>query len=691
MSVNKNFSAALKSHQQGRFSEAEALYRQVLKEQPGYPQAIRNLGFMANQVGKYQIAINLLDRYLKKNPTDAAAYNVIGNAFVKINRPQYAIASYRQALKNNPDFVPALYNLGGVLSNNGRHDEAIRVMNRVLKLQPDSANAYNVLATSYKHKGHYGMAVSAYRKALSLNPGFALAYNNLGNTYLKVGFMEQALECYQAALKFAPNYVVARFNMGSSLWGLRHTKEAIEAFNQALAVRPNWPDAQFSLTRALQAICEWENPHSDINDYKNYFFEKPGKVDPFFFLSQNSTHAEQLLCATNFAKKFAVPEAQQFRHTPKKSKRKIRIGYISGNFHKHPNSYLSVGMFEQHDRNRFEVFGYSYGFDDKTDIRKRVEESFDHFHHMQEMTDIQIAQKIYDDGIDILIDRQGYTLRHRMTIASYRPAPIQVNYLGYPGTMGSEAMDYVIADPFVLPADQQEFYVEKLVHLPDCYQSTDNKQKIAKRTPTRSECGLPEDAFVFCSFNNSNKVQPEFYDVWMRLLKAAPGSVLWLLSKDKLTEDNLRKEAKKRGVDSDRIIFAPSAGHEEHLARQKVADLLLDTLPYNAHTTASDALWAGLPMLTCVGNTFAGRVGGSILQAVGLPELITYSLTDYEALATKLATDKKAYTKIRNKLKRNRLTTPLFDTELYTRNMEEVYIKMYKNWQAGNAPKAILK
>ena len=324
------------------------------------------------------------------------------------------------------------------------------------------------------------------------------------------------------------------------------------------------------------------------------------------------------------------------------------------------------------------------GRDDHSEIGARLRKAFDHFVDLSGLSDDEAARRIHADGIDILIEMKGYTAGARTGISARRPAPVQASFIGFPGTMGADFIDYIIADPFVLPMDQQDAYSEKIVHLPHCYQPNDASRLIAEVTPTRAQCGLPEQGFVFCSFNNSYKLTPAFFDIWMRLLRVAPGSVLWLLESNNLVKDNLRHEARQRGVDPDRLIFSPKLPSPEHLARHRLADLFLDTLPYNAHTTASDALWAGLPVLTCVGDTFAGRVAGSLLNAVGLPELVTTSLDDYEDLARQLSCgDPDLLQGLRHKLLGRRLASPLFDSARYARNFEAALTQMWENFSRG--------
>jgi predicted O-linked N-acetylglucosamine transferase (SPINDLY family) len=462
--------------------------------------------------------------------------------------------------------------------------------------------------------------------------------------------------------------------------------EAIAAFEQAITLRPNYPEAFSQLLGSRQHACDW----TDYVLHQERLLEivrQGGRFPPFILLSVASTAVDQLLCARQWAERISR-QAHTFQHPPRPQQARIRLGYLSSDFREHATAHLMAELFEQHDRSCFELIGYSCGPNDGSAMRARLTRAFDRFVDLRPLSHTEAARVIHQDGIGILVDLKGYTQHARTEILAHRPAPIQVNYLGYPGTMGADFIDYLIADPFVAPMEQQAFYTEKLVHLPDCYQPNDTKRRIAEPTPSRAECGLPEQGFVFCCFNNSYKITPSFFEIWMRLLQAVPGSVLWLLEANGLAKKNLRQEAQARGVNPERLVFAPRKPLPEHLARHRQADLFLDTLPFNAHTTTSDALWAGLPVLTCVGKTFAGRVAGSLLQAIGLSDLITGSLSQYEALALSLATQPQKLAEVRRKLEGNKSGMPLFDVVRFTRNIEASYTRMWKAWCSGQEPTA---
>jgi predicted O-linked N-acetylglucosamine transferase (SPINDLY family) len=394
------------------------------------------------------------------------------------------------------------------------------------------------------------------------------------------------------------------------------------------------------------------------------------------------------ICAENYCRHLVPVTPAPLVDAAPYPHEKIRIAYLSADFQHHATAILMAELFERHDRERFELHALSFGEDDGTGWRERLVKAFDHFHDVRLLTDEASADLLRSLEIDIAIDLKGYTALARPEILSWRPAPVQVNYLGYPGTMGAAFIDYVVGDRIVTPSAHEPFYAEKIVQLPDCYQANDSTRRIADQAPTRAEAGLPEGGFVFCSFNIQRKLSAPVFAVWMRLLAAVPGSVLWLMVNNEGARAKLRQAAEASGIAVERIVFADRTGLESHLARHRLADLFLDTLPYNSHTTASDALWAGLPLVTCMGKAFPARVAASLLEAVGLPELITQTLEEYEALALALARDPERLAGLRQKLGTNRLVQPLFDTGRFCRHFEAALITMHQIAQNGEAPRA---
>jgi protein O-GlcNAc transferase len=526
------------------------------------------------------------------------------------------------------------------------------------------------------------------RRVGELTPDKPEAHRDLGEVLARVGRLDEAVMSFHQALAIDPDFAPAHFGLGNVLKTRGKLRDAVACFDRAAALDPENADVLSVWFRERQIICDWSRYHEFEVKVRQAIGAQPSAGAPFTLLALSSTPQEQLDCARRVGAKIAVRESQLLPRRQPRPGDRIRVGYLSADFRPHPVGFLIAEVIERHDRRRFEVFGYSSGPDEPSGMRRRFSGAFDRFVDINDTPHRVAARLIHDDGIDILVGLTGYTAHGRSGILANRPAPIQVNYLGYPGTMGADFVDYIIVDRFLVPPDQQPLYTEKLVYLPNCYQPSDTRRIIAEPGPSRVECGLPEAGFIFCSFNNSYKITPTFFDVWMRLLNAVPGSVLWLTQSNALVADNLRREATSRGIAAERLVFAPPVPMPKYLARLGLADLFMDTLPYNAGATANDALWAGLPVLTCSGESYVGRMAGSLLTAAGLPELITTSLAEYEALALRLATDRNQLAALQQKLARNRSTMPLFDIARFTRDLEAAYTKMWETWGAGRPPEA---
>ena len=593
-----------------------------------------------------------------------------------------------QLQSENPD---AWHLLGVIAAQRKQYKEAIERIERAIEIKPTEATFHGNLGNALQEQGRLEEAMKSYQRVLQLKPDSHQAHNNLGNALKEQGKLEEAMKSYQRALQLKPDFHQAHNNLGTALKEQGKLEEAMKSYQRALQLKP---DSQISLSQYVwtrRMICHWD----DLTTFEQSLIavaqseqSAPSQISPFLFLAVTDDPSVQLEAAHNYCRKNAESTLPPLWKGERYIHDKIRLAYLSADYQQHATANLMAELFEQHDRSRFELFALSFGREDTSPMRKRLIKAFDHFIDVRQMSHLEAAQQIRNLEIDIAVDLKGYTKDCRPQILAHRPAPIQVNYLGYPGTMGVDFIDYILVDSFVVPPEQQPYFTEKLVHLPDCYQVNVSKHAIADRTPSRQECGLPAQGFIFCSFNNSYKIAPTFFDIWMRLLKVVPGSVLWLLSHNQWMEENLRREAQSRRVTPDRLLFAPKQKLPEHLARHRLADLFLDNLPYNAHTTASDALWAGLPVLTCAGQSFAARVAGSLLHAIGLPELVTYNVEDYEALALKLATEPEFLQQINEKLQRNRLNTPLFDTDRFRQNIEAAYTKMWSLWHKGKTPRA---
>jgi len=685
----------------GRLDEAVDSYDRALGLKPDYTHALNNRGLALHQLKRFEEAVQSFDLALAHQPDHAAILVNRGHALHQLKRFGDELESYDRALAGHPDYVEALANRGLTLHRLGRFDEALESFDRSLVIEPGNAEVLNNRGLTLHRLGRSGEALESHDRAVALRPDYAEALSNRGLALRDLERFDEALKSYDQALAVRPDFAEALINRGVTLHLMGRLAGALESYDRALAVRPDEAVTRLRRAAALepgyaagewfharQGICDWSGYHDAEARVQDAVEADASSCSPFVLLTLSSTPEQQLECARRAAAEIAVPQPEIFPSLPPRPGEKIRLGYLSATFHVHPGAFLVAGLIEHHDRRRFEVNGYSYGPDDGSAMRARLIGSFDRFVDIRDVAHRRAAELMRADGLDIIIDLTGYTDANRTEILAYRPAPIQVNYLGYPGTMGADFIDYLIIDQFVVPPDQQPFFSEQLVYLPDCYQCNDDKREISERTPLRSECGLPEQGLVFCCFNSSYKITPDFFDIWMRLLRAAPQSALWLYETHPLMKANLKREAGARGVAPERLVFAPTRALPEHLARHRLADLFLDTLPVNAHTTASDALWAGLPILTCAGDTFAGRVAGSLLLAIGLGELVTASLEEYEAAALRLATEPSLLAELRQRLATNRLTMPLFDTARFARNIEAVYTRMWETWNAGRKPTA---
>jgi predicted O-linked N-acetylglucosamine transferase (SPINDLY family) len=571
-----------------------------------------------------------------------------------------------------------------------RPAEALESCARALAASPGHPEALNIRGNALCKLNRPEEALASYDRALVAWPEYAGALYNRGNVLQALGRYEESLTDYERALSLKPDYADALNNRGNALMTLRRSLEAAADFEQVLSIDPDYPYVAGKLMHARQRCCDWTAHGQQMARIAADVSAGKRSSMPFEFVVASESPDDQLRCARTWVEDHCSPAATPLSQGERYRHDRIRLAYLSADFHEHATAYLLAELFEHHDRSRFETIAISYGPDGQSPMRTRLQRAFDRFIDVRRNSDNEVATLLRQIEVDIAIDLKGFTGESRPAILASRPAPVQVNYLGYPGTMGADYIDYIIADAFVIPENQKQSYSEKVIYLPDCYAANDSKRRINDRIPTRGEVGLPETGFVFCSFNNSYKIAPNVFDIWMRLLANIEGSVLWLLSTETAAIDNLRREAEARHIRSDRLVFAPHVKLEDHLARHRLADLFLDTLPCNAHTTASDALWAGLPLVTCVGSSFAGRVAGSLLCAIGLQQLITHSLADYEALALRLARDREALASIRATLAKNRETHALFDMNRFRRHIETAYLTMWRRAQAGEPPESFV-
>jgi protein O-GlcNAc transferase len=669
---------------QGRLDEAASAYRKAAA-MPAYVEASFNLGVVLHQMRDLDAAEAAYRKVIAGEPSVAVAHNNLGTVLKDQGRLDAASAAFSQAIELNADYAEAIYNHATVLQQQGRLDEALAAYGRVLALRPDYLGAINNAGIVLQEVGRQRDAIDLYRRQVRPIPAHADLYNNMGTALLADGQPAEARAAFEQALACRQDFPEAAYNLGNALRELGHLGEAIAAWRGAVLLRPDYADALSQLVYHRALACVWDNREAE--QAKLLEMVRSGiRVPPFYLFSTQASAAEQLRCAEQWIRPIKPPRAALFEHRERDESSRIRLGYLSGDFHQHATARLMAELFESHDRDRFEVCAYSYGTDDGSPMRARLHQAFDRFVDIAALSNRDAASRIHEDEVDILIDLKGYTHRARPAIAAYRPAPVQVSYLGFPATMGAEFIDYTLVDRFVVPESQQAFFTERLVHLPNCYQVNDRKREVAALRTERSGCGLPERGLVLCCFNNSYKLSPGMFDIWMRLLKAAPDSVLWLLGANELVEANLRGEAEKRAVDPSRLIFAPVVPPPAHLERHRHADLFLDTVPCNAHTTASDALWCGLPVLTCSGDTFAGRVAGSLLSVIGVPELVTASLEDYERTALALIREPDRLRALRRKIERERDVNSLFDLPKLTGAIEAAYRRMWRRWLAREKP-----
>lgn len=593
---------------------------------------------------------------------------------------------FREIIASNPDDGAALYSLAVILLNSGRIEDAFALTARGVVVAPTFSPLRFVHGAILQAMGDFPAALKNYNEAIKLNPEYVEVWLNSGVLLRNMHRHKESLERFNQVLKIDPGHVTALANCGILLTEFKQSESAIAMFESLLKIKPDYDFGLGLLEYERLHICDWTD--FDIMSQRIVEGIRAGKrtCKTLAFMAISDSASEHLLAANIFSKFYCSPSAiklwqgERYRHD------KIRVAYISPDLREHPVGHLMAGVFEQHDKTRFETIAISLGIDDNSRLRSRMLKAFDRFIDVREMGSLQVAQLMREMEVDIAVDLGGYTSDTRTDIFSFRPAPVQVNYLGYPGTMGVDYYDYILADQHVIPMEQQQYYSEKVVYLLDAYLSTDSSVKISERTPTRVECGLPETGFVFCSFSHDYKISPHVFDVWMRLLLQISGSVLWLVSRNETSQRNLRREAEKRGVDGSRLIFAGRVPLvEDHLARYRQADLFLDTHPYNAHTTAADALMAGLPVLTYMGNSFPSRVAGSLLHAIGVPELATRSHAEYESLALRLAREPELCVAFKARIAGNKSTYPLFDTQGFCFNLETTYIAMWRAQQLGDA------
>lgn len=687
--------AALRRHaltllEQGQFAAALAPLEQALALEPDVAEAHFHRGLALQNLGRLAEAETSYTACLRLAPGHALAYSNLGNVYSEQGRNDEALRCFDTAIDNDPSLVLAHYNRGRLLHATQQAEAALDSYSRCIELGADFAEAYSNCGLVLLELQQHEAALRCFATALELRPDFAEAYNNSGIVLLELRHYADAVRCFEQAAMLRPNYAEAYNNLGTAWAELKEFDAAGTAFRHAWQLRPAYGHAAGQAYRCALSACDWRTKKADEESLITMLAAGVADI-PVFATLTLPDHAElpaamlQQRAAEQYAHaRYPTLAEPPLVTTARTTHDRLRIGYLSADFHEHATLHLLRGVLAAHDHTRFAIHGYSYGpFEDAT--TRAVARHFDVFRDLGHLSDRAAAAQIAADGIDILVDLKGYTAHTRLGITALRPAPVIVNWLGYPGTLGAPRLaDYLIGDAVATPPEHAAHFSETLVLLPHCYQPNDRARRIGAR-PRRAALGLPEDGFVFCSFNQSYKFDPAMFDLWCRLLREVPGSVLWLLAPGAAAMANLQREAAARGVGAERLIFAPSLGQEEHLGRLQAADLALDTFPVTSHTTASDALWAGVPLVTLLGGSFVSRVAASLLHAVGLAELVTTSGEAYFALARDLALDPARLTALRQALAAGKATAPLFDTPRFTRNLERGYAAIWARHTQGKA------
>jgi protein O-GlcNAc transferase len=681
----------------GGQAEAIACFREALRLDSSLAPAHHSLGVALLDRGELDQAVASLRQSLVLQPNQPRAHTNLGQALHRKGDLTAAAACFSEAIRLKPDYAIPHNNLGAVLHEQGKYAAAVVALRRALALHPNYPEAHCNLGNALRAQGD-PKAIACYQEAVRLRPDYLKGHCYLGIALAAQGRTDEAILSLQTALRLQPDHVEALEQLGHVMLQQARWEAAQPVFERLLAFQPDHAEAFACLVRIRELLCDWRTRPADFDRLRRDAEQRlaAGRrpaLTPFNTMTLPWPPALHLAIARSFSEDLLrqlgeLPETLHFTY-PRSRPARLRIGYLAGTFHDHALMHLMQGLFGLHDRRAFEIFAYSYGPDDNSSYRQRVRRDCDHFHDLAGVSSADSARRIHDDGIHLLVDLMGHTGGAREDIVALRPAPIQINYIGFAGSMGAPFLDYLIGDRIVTPPERAEDFSERLILMPHCYLVNDREQEIATGPLRRAECGLPESAVVFASFNNSYKFEPHLFGIWMRILEQVPNSVLWLYSSGATMEGNLRREAEARGIAAERLVFAPHRPKSEHLARLRLADLFLDTHYVNAHTGASDALWAGLPVLTWPGETFASRVAASLLANVGLPELIAANEEAYERQAVELAGDPGELRRLRERLAAQRTTWPLFDTARFTRNLERAYRTVWDIYEAGEPPRLI--
>jgi predicted O-linked N-acetylglucosamine transferase (SPINDLY family) len=675
-----NLGAALRAG--GRVAEALRSYDEALALEPRLVEALNNRASALIDLGRFDEALGSCEQALQYRPDYPEALNNRGNSLRGLGRTAEALASFDRALELNPLFAAGCGNRAAARLDLGQPGAALEDCDRALQIDARCVAAHNNRGTALRHLCRLPEALASYERALQLQPGYADAEVNRGNLLRELGRAGEALASFERALALKPDLAAALSGRAELLAESGRYQEAAICTARLLELAPDWPFAAGLLMQCRLQECDWTDYDARVTRLLAAVERGDRAVAPFWCLALSDSARLQRRCARTFLESQQPPHPAPLAPRRRGNHPRIRVAYLSADFREHPVSRLLAGVFEQHDRERFDVSAVSSAARDRGALGRRVAAAFGGFHDISRLTDSQAAEMLRELEVDILVDLLGYTQGLRPGLLTLRPAAIQVNYLGYPGTLGADCMDYIIADEFVIPADAEDHYSEHVVRLPGSFQANDARRAASGRS-RRAQAGLPEDGPVLCCFNTSHKLTPPVFDIWMRLLGRCAGSVLWLLAGSSLTRSNLAHEASRRGIAPERIVFAPRLPYAEHLARLSLADLYLDTLPFNGGASASDALWAGVPVLTCAGEAFASRMAGSLLHALCLPELIAHDLEQYERVGHELLAAPERLAAVRGRLTGGRAEEALFNTQRFCRELEAAYQLMWARYERG--------
>ncbi len=684
-SAEFEFRFALESFKRGDHADAERRLKAAAKAQPRHPGVLNLLGALLAGQERYQEAEPILRAAAKIPPVSASTLYNHGLALQNLNRRQDALAAFDKALAKNPRSADAWFGRGSVLLESGKPKESIVCFDRALAIRPNDALAFSNKGAALLELRRFSESILNLDECLRIEPSFATAHLCKARALQGLRQFGPALASAETATALAPNAAGGWAVRSDICKELRRFDEAVECMRKASSLDPSNKGWRDSLVDRKLWVCEWSSYQRDFEALGDAI-RSGDVVAPLLCITLPFSAAEQFAAAQARIKTRPLGRRSTPRDWPSARQGRIRVAYLSSQMRMHPSAILFVGALERHDRSSVEITVLNNATRDHSPLQKRVIDAVDSFVDVYELDDNRLIELIKEREIDVLVNLNFPDDSLRSEVFAARAAPLQVNYLSFPGTAAAPNCDYFIADPIVIPPESRQWFAEKIVCLPDCYQPNDSKREIPARSISRREAGLPDEAFVFCCFNNNLQLNPDTFDAWSRILSATPGSVLWLIQDSAAAIGNLKREAEARGVDPSRLVFAKKVAPTEHLARHRLADLLLDSWPYGAHTTASDALWTGLPVLTRVGETFASRVGSSLLTAVGLPELIAPSREAYVATAIDLATNPDRLKALKEKLERNRATAPLFDTELYARRLEAAFEAMHARRLANLPP-----